>query len=233
MSGPGQDREELVAAYLLGELDEAGLERFERRLAAEPELRAEVEAMTPVVQRLEALPDEAWEPPEPPPLTLPVTEVPVASVAEPAGPARWSRRRWGAAIAAGVACAAVVAGLWISLDGDENPAAETIVLAPLDSTPQPARGELTLEADGEDRARLSVGGLSASEGDFYEVWLLGRKDRLVSLGSFRVGASGDAEVEIQLPVDTSGYEYFDVSREPDDGDPGHSGDSVLRGPAVS
>jgi anti-sigma-K factor RskA len=231
MNVPGENRSELVAAYLLGELDEAERERFERRLAEEPELRAETEAMSPVVSRLEGLPDDGWDPPQPPPLALPVDEIPGGARTGVAERTSASRRRWGFALAAGFACVAVAAALWIGLASDE-PSGETVQLAPLDSEPEPARGELTLPQDGGE-ARLTVGGLGPSDGDFYEVWLLGRGDRLVSLGSFRVGESGEAELEIQLPVDSSSYEYFDVSREPDDGDPAHSGDSILRGPTVS
>ena len=55
-------------------------------------------------------------------------------------------------------------------------------------------------------------------------------DRLVSLGSFRVPASGTAEVDVPLPVPVRDFAYVDVSAEPDDGDPAHSGASVLRGP---
>ena len=35
---------------------------------------------------------------------------------------------------------------------------------------------------------------------------------------------------VRLPVPVTDFRYIDVSREPDDGDPAHSGDSVLRGP---
>ncbi len=65
------------------------------------------------------------------------------------------------------------------------------------------------------------------------MWLLGDDGELVSLGSTRVGASGAATLEdVQLPVDPGSFRFLDVSREPSDGDPGHSSDSVLRGPSV-
>jgi hypothetical protein len=84
-------------------------------------------------------------------------------------------------------------------------------------------------ADDDGRAMLTVDGLAPNGDDFYEVWLLGDRG-LVSLGSFRVGADGSAAVDLQLPVDPARYGSFDVSLEPDDGDPEHSSDSVLRGP---
>ena len=78
---------------------------------------------------------------------------------------------------------------------------------------------------------MDVSGLAPSDGGaFYELWLLDDADRMVSLGSFRVPASGRAEIDVPLPVPVTDFRYIDVSREPDDGDPAHSGDSVLRGP---
>ncbi len=81
--------------------------------------------------------------------------------------------------------------------------------------------------------RVSVSGLQPSgAGAFYELWLLDGADRLVSLGAFPVPASGSAEVVVPLPVRVRDFRYIDVSREPDDGNPAHSGDSVLRGPTA-
>ena len=46
-------------------------------------------------------------------------------------------------------------------------------------------------------------------------------------------ADGTARASLPLPVDPARFRYFDLSLEPADGDPGHSGRSVLRGPASS
>lgn len=54
------NRHELIAAYALGELEGAELERFEHDLAADPALRAEVEATRGTMATLEALPGDAW-----------------------------------------------------------------------------------------------------------------------------------------------------------------------------
>ena len=48
----------------------------------------------------------------------------------------------------------------------------------------------------------------------------------------RVPESGEAELDVELPVDPGDFQHLDVSREPGDGGPLHSGDSVLRGPAA-
>ena len=44
---------------------------------------------------------------------------------------------------------------------------------------------------------------------------------------------GRAQVPVQVPVDPADFTVFDVSHEPDNGNRGHSGDSVLRGPTAS
>ena len=86
-------------------------------------------------------------------------------------------------------------------------------------------------SDGESAIRLSLDGLAPnSRGDAYEAWLMDGPERLVSLGSFRVGPSGSATVTLPVPAAPGRYRFVDVSRERLDGDPGHSGTSVLRGP---
>ncbi|MDA0142418.1 hypothetical protein OJ962_33345, partial [Solirubrobacter sp. CPCC 204708] len=62
-----------AADYLLGEMEPERAARFEAELARDAALRAEVERLRPVVARLDALPGEAWERPEPPPLQAPAS----------------------------------------------------------------------------------------------------------------------------------------------------------------
>ena len=79
---------------------------------------------------------------------------------------------------------------------------------------------------------MRVTGLEPSaDGEFYELWLLNSADDLVSLGSFDVPASG--EIEVTVPVPSGAEDSFaalDISVEPGDGKPAHSGRSVLRAP---
>jgi anti-sigma-K factor RskA len=206
-----------ATAYLLGELSGDEAAEFERAMAADPALRGEVDRLRPVVGRLHRLPPAAWEPPQPPPLAFP----------EPAQ--RRRRLVLRPAVAAACALLLVAAGVGIGAllggDDDEPAGRERIALAPLDA-PRAASGRVTV-ADG---VTLDVSGLPPSRaGDFYELWLLGADKQLVSLGSFAGGADGRARLNVPLPVDPSRFAYFDVSREPGDGDPGHSGLSVLRG----
>lgn len=90
-------------------------------------------------------------------------------------------------------------------------------------------GLVTLEQDDRGTAELIVDGLPENrDNSFYEAWLLGPQG-VVSLGSFRVDGEGHADTPITIPVDPGEYESFDISLEHDDGDPSHSGESLLRG----
>ncbi len=101
------------------------------------------------------------------------------------------------------------------------------------SAAETAGGTAELKPEAGGRATVELRGLEPSgDRDFYELWLLGDDGELVSLGSVRVPASGDATLDVELPVDPKDFRYLDLSREPDDGDPGHSTISILRGPVV-
>ena len=76
---------------------------------------------------------------------------------------------------------------------------------------------------------LTVSGLPrVGGGGFYEVWMLRDPAHLVALGSFRVGADGRARVDLPVTASARRFPVLDISREPADGDPEHSGHSVLR-----
>jgi anti-sigma-K factor RskA len=239
MSERARERDEAISAYLLGELDAAARTEFELRLADDPALREEVEALRPVVSRLAAMPAETWNPPEPPALALPSEAFGEAQPER--GRVRVRSRRWAPArfALAGAAAALLLgAGVWIGTLVDDGapavgpPAESSIGMTPPGPADDGARGELTLAGGAGDRASLTVSGLTPNDDDYYEVWLLG-EGGLVSLGSFRVGEDGGAAVDLQLPVDPSRYGSYDISLEPDDGDPSHSSESVLRGPTAS
>ncbi len=235
------DAPDQISSYLLGELEAGEAAAFERRLEDDRELREEVERLRPLVTRLEELPPEVWEAPEPPPLVMPGDAVP----AEAERPAR----RWGlrlptltlrplpaAGLAAVLLAVGVAGGVLIGGDGgSESPQAGTsdLVLSRIDDGPAGAHGDVIL-ASGRSQATVDVSGLDPSDPDhFYELWLLDEDGRMIALGGFEVGTDGRAEVELPIPVTPSGYRYFDVSLQKNDGNPAHSGISVLRGPTSS
>jgi hypothetical protein len=72
---------------------------------------------------------------------------------------------------------------------------------------------------------LKVTGLRKPHRGYYEVWLYNSIVDAQSIGRSR---SGTIVVKKKLPANYKRYRYIDISREPADGNPNHSGMSVLR-----
>ena len=179
-------------------------------------------------RHLERLPREAWDRPTPPPAPWPAEET------RPARRRRLVLRPVAAALASILLLAAGIgAGLLLANDDDDGAGGdlERVELAPVASGAANAGGTAELRPEAGGRATVELRGLRPSgDRDFYELWLLGEDGELVSLGSVRVPESGDATLDVELPVDPKRFRFLDVSREPDDGDPAHSTVSILRGP---
>lgn len=141
------------------------------------------------------------------------------------------RRTW--AWVAGAAAAGLVVGgtgaWWAARPTD--PAQEVVARATLDALPGwEASGTAVVEtsADGSRVLVVDLDDATPDEDGYREVWLL-RPDLsgLVSLGPL-TGAS--ARVPLPADLDLDDFSVVDVSLEPLDGDPAHSGDSIVRGP---
>ncbi|QCB94479.1 anti-sigma factor [Cellulomonas shaoxiangyii] len=138
-------------------------------------------------------------------------------------------RRW--AWVAGAAAAGLVvggAGAWWT--ATREPATTVVARAELDALPGwDAAGSAELETapDGSRVLVVDVADDGPASGGYREVWLL-RPDvsGLVSLGPL-TGTSGRFTLPDDLDVDE--FPVVDVSSEPLDGDPAHSGDSIVRG----
>lgn len=158
------------------------------------------------------------------------TSAPVASLAE----ARERRGLRGRIIGTlvGVAAAAVAIGA-VALSWDAlRPAPEptTLASASLDALPawQGSTGAavVTESADGERVVSIELAASAEGEG-VREVWLLTPEvDGLISLGLLE---GGSGTFVIPEGIDLTEYPIVDVSLEPVDGDPAHSGDSIVRG----
>lgn len=139
----------------------------------------------------------------------------------PPAPPPPRRRPWAGIAAAAVVLAIALVGVGLARRG---PAVEAT--ARLDALEEGAAGTAVLVSDGAGRAvRIDDSRLAAVDG-YYEVWLADPAlQRLVSLGPY---AEGEPK---RLPegLDVGDYPVVDVSIEPLDGDPAHSGRSVLRG----
>ena len=141
---------------VLGELTDAQRAEAERLMRDDAEFRREVDELRPVALALEELPEEAWEPPTPPPLDLPEAQTAPA-------PARERRRWWPElsfpALAAVGASALVLLGIGVGIgvlasdDGGPDRGAE-VALAPIGEGPEAAAGRVTV-LDGE-RVELDV-----------------------------------------------------------------------------
>lgn len=251
------DRNEILNDYLFGEISDERRAELEREIAKDPDLAAEAAELGIIVSKLEALPDAAWGEADPPPFALPGSAVPVeraASATEEAPPAtpREDRRgepRAGAlgrffagsfslrpAFALAAAALLFAGGIAVgSLGGSDakidalGPTTQQANLSPVADLDPAASGSADIKHDGR-LIRLKVTGLKANgDDDFYEAWLMDPKNGLVALGTFRVDEHGEARLDLPVPVGTDRYPVVDISLQPVDGKPTHSGVSVLRG----
>jgi hypothetical protein len=150
---------------------------------------------------------------------------------DPAPPARTLRppaRGWTAAVLGAAAALVVGLGIGVVLPSGQGGEADLQLAAtqllPLTADTEPVG--VTLLARGDGRVvEVDLSSLPAPDG-FYEVWLLDETvSQLVSLGPVRP----DGTYVVPDGVDLVEVPSVDVSIEPADGDPSHSGVSVLRG----
>jgi len=140
-------------------------------------------------------------------------------------------RRFIAPVAASAAAAALITAAVVSWTiGAPRDQGVTLAAAQLEALPawEGAAGEATIveRADGERVIRVALE-VDIDDSVVREVWLLTENiDGLISLG-YLTGATG--EFVIPPSVDLARYSVVDISAEPLDGDPTHSGDSIVRG----
>jgi hypothetical protein len=110
---------------------------------------------------------------------------------------------------------------------DEGLAVAAAALDPLGDSGATGEARVVQRDDGSRALELALDAVPLDEG-YYEVWLLDETvSRLVPVGVVQ-GGSG-ATLELPPGLDLGEYPVVDVSVEPLDGDPGHSGDSIVRG----
>ncbi|MCW2736722.1 anti-sigma factor [Nocardioides sp.] len=143
---------------------------------------------------------------------------------------------WAAGLAAGIA---LVVGLGLGrLTADDE--SVTPEAQPTDAGAVVAAADLTaLDSDADrgvaravredDMVTLRVSARELGDEDgFHEVWLINVDGtRMVALGVLAEGDTGEFQVPRGLIEE--GYRIVDISVEPDDGDPTHSGVSLARG----
>ena len=124
------------------------------------------------------------------------------------------------AVAAAVLLVAVPLGL--ALQSGDTQRAELLALSGFEGS-----GEA--ELDGETLTVELDGLVSLDDGATYDVWLLDLEGDEPQDPLWIGFAQPDGMFPIPEGVDLDQYSAVDVSREPDDGNAAHSGDSVLRG----
>lgn len=142
---------------------------------------------------------------------------------------RERRRRRGTRWLAAAAAAVLVAGaaVW-GIARDDEP--ETLVLASTVLEPLPSyseAGTATVDELPDGQRELVVTASSSNANGYREVWLISADiSSMVSLGTMD-GLEG--RFQIPAGLDLHAYPIVDISDEPLDGNPEHSGDSILRG----
>ena len=131
------------------------------------------------------------------------------------------------AAAAVLAGAAVGAGVVaVTQNQEEGEAVTAVALDPLADNEASGRAEVVELEDGSRVVQVELDA-PALDDEYYELWLIDREVvGMVPLGVVRPGAQ---TVELPADLDLGQFPLVDVSVEPLDGDPTHSGVSVARG----
>jgi hypothetical protein len=153
----------------------------------------------------------------------PRTERPPAEVL-PMRPRRWVR--W-LPLAAAVLVGGVVGGTVMAVRGNDD-AGAVVAATALDPLPdESASGSAEVrEVDGSRSLQVDLDAPALSEG-YYEVWVM--QPDAVKMVPVGVVQRGDTVLPLPAGIDLGAYPLVDVSVEPLDGNPAHSGLSVARG----
>ena len=234
-AGPHLTEEQAVLAAL-GEAQPPALEQHLRTCAAcRADLRQWASLVTTVrdgdVVEPVPLPPGTWEAVRREAGLAGPAVRPDLSVVAPARPGRSGRLpRWlpvAAALVVGAALGGGVVGALRDRSAPSPVVAPSVASAQLAPVASTGRGSATVrDVDGHRELDVVVEGVSAPASGVLEVWLLDADGGLLAVGTM---AGDQLSVPLPADVDLSRFATVDVSREPLDGDPAHSSDSVLRG----
>jgi anti-sigma-K factor RskA len=152
-----------------------------------------------------------------------------ATTPNPLERGRSSRSRMWMPAAAAVLVGVVLAGGWSVSRVGKGDVVATAVLANEGLSPLGVKSTGTAKVVHRGKAtvlRLSLRQLPQQPSSYTEVWLIDTKVKgMISLGPFH----GDGDYTIPRGVDPALFPVVDVSIEPTDGNPTHSGVSIVRG----
>jgi anti-sigma factor RsiW len=168
------------------------------------------------------------------PSSVPAPEDPPAAAEDPPAqvaevlPFRSRRRPVLLVAAALVAGAAVGAGAVAVLSDrdDDGEAVTAVALDPLADNDASGQAEVVVRDDGTRVVEVDLDAPALDDG-YYELWLIDRE--VVGMVPLGVVSPGSQTFELPADLDLGQFPLVDVSVEPLDGDPTHSGVSVARG----
>jgi anti-sigma-K factor RskA len=139
-----------------------------------------------------------------------------------------SRRRPLLLVAAALVAGAVVGAGAVAVvqSGDDGEPVTAVALDPLADNDASGRAEVVVRDDGSRVVEVELDA-PALDDEYYEIWLIDRD--VVGMVPLGVVAPGTQTVELPAELDLAEVPLVDVSVEPLDGDPTHSGVSVARG----
>jgi anti-sigma-K factor RskA len=217
-----EDRfEELLGPYLLGELTVEEERELEAHLEEDcPRCRGELARL----RRTHALIQATADVTPPPELKDQVLAQVRGDIPTRSGGGRWF---WASVAAALLVVAVLGVGLLRVIAGEPS---SGVPLTATDLAPE-AGGEVRMQEAGENiRVELEVWGMPKLEEDeYYEMWYYAEDGDRISCGTFRTGAEGRTIVNLTAPASSRDYPEIEITREPDDGDPGSSGEEILEG----
>jgi anti-sigma-K factor RskA len=219
-----------AAAWALGALDPEEAGRFQAHLQSCGGCRTAVAEFEQVAQALAHPPPEI----EPPPDLQARTLARVAQAARGAGRnGRW--RSWSTRMLVLAASVIVAAGTTIGLLLSGGTPAETYALALHSGTGLSASASgTTRQADGGWSVQLTALHLpEPGPGQFYQCWWVGPGNRpgnpsLVSAGTFTVGPSGTASIQMWTAADPDDFPEVEITLD-SAAQPGQPGRVVLSG----
>jgi anti-sigma-K factor RskA len=109
---------------------------------------------------------------------------------------------------------------------DEGKPVTAVALDPLAGNDASGRAEVVVRDDGSRVVELKLDAPSLHD-EYYEVWLIDRD--VVGMVPLGIVLPGTQTLELPAGLDLEKYPLVDVSVEPLDGNPAHSGLSVARG----
>jgi hypothetical protein len=134
------------------------------------------------------------------------------------------------ALVAGTGLGSLATSSWEARGGGAGGEPVVSVTAVLDPVDGPGSGQVEMTSTGDRSTRMTIrttGLPEVTRGDFYYAWLFDPStQKMLPLGL--VGPDGAATFRVDESL-VAAYSAVDVSLETDDGDPGHSVTSVLRG----